>query len=115
MVRIHKSFGVALSGNVCSGLDKTDHARRVGVTESHAPGEDKGAWISEAFSNMSNRYPRLKAAIFWHERWENDDGSYSNLRVNSSRESLKSYREGVANPFWIGRPAWAGPLGNILK
>ena len=86
-----------------------------GVTESHAPGEDKGAWISEAFSNMSNRYPRLKAAIFWHERWENDDGSYSNLRVNSSRESLKSYREGVANPFWIGRPAWAGPLGNILK
>lgn len=80
-----------------------------GVTESHAPSEDKGAWISEAFATMSKNYPRLKAAVFWHERWENDDGSYSNLRVNSSRASLKAYQEGVANPFWIGRPEWRTP------
>jgi hypothetical protein len=52
------------------------------------------------------KYPRLKAAIFWHERWQNDDGSYSNLRVNSSRASLQAYRDGLANPFWIGRPIW---------
>lgn len=77
-----------------------------GVTESHAPGEDKGAWIAAAFTQMSTRYPRLKAAVFWHERWANEDGSYSNLRVNSSLGSLKAYREGVANPFWLGRPLW---------
>ncbi len=77
-----------------------------GVAESHVPNEDKGAWIAEAFSEMSKNYPRLKAAIFWHERWENDDGSYSNLRVNSSLSSLKAYQEGVANPFWLGRPLW---------
>ena len=77
-----------------------------GVAESHRPNEDKGAWIAEAFASMSRNHPRLKAAIFWHERWQNTDGSYSNLRVNSSRGSLKSYREGVANPFWIGRPIW---------
>jgi Glycosyl hydrolase family 26 len=79
-----------------------------GVAESHRDGEDKGAWISEAFREMGNavKYPRLKAALFWHERWQNSDGSYSNLRVNSSRASLKAYRDGVANPFWIGRPLW---------
>ena len=79
-----------------------------GVAESHQPKEDKGVWIAEAFREVGNaaKYPRLKAAVFWHERWQNDDGSYSNLRVNSSRASLKAYRDNVANPFWIGRPAW---------
>ena len=80
-----------------------------GVAESHLAKEDKGKWIADAFREMSSRYPRLKAAIFWHERWQNEDGSYSNLRVNSSRGALKAYREGVANPFWIGRPGWLGP------
>jgi hypothetical protein len=35
---------------------------------------------------------RLKAAVFWSERWENDDGTYSNLRVTSSPQALKAYR-----------------------
>jgi len=30
------------------------------------------------------------------------DQSYSNLRVNSSVESLNAYREGVANSDWLG-------------
>ena len=28
---------------------------------------------------MRTRFPRLKAAVFSSERWENDDGAYSNL------------------------------------
>ena len=36
----------------------------------------------------------------------NSDGfrcaNASNLRVNSSVESLNAYREGVANPDWLG-------------
>jgi hypothetical protein len=44
----------------------------------------------------------VKAAVYWHERWQNVDQSYSNLRVNSSVESLNAYREGVANPDWLG-------------
>ena len=80
-----------------------------GVTESHVPGEDKGAWIASAFTQMSSRHPRLKAAVFWHERWANEDGTYSNLRVNSSLGSLKAYHDGVANPFWLGRPLWNNP------
>ncbi|CAF0694723.1 glycoside hydrolase family 26 protein [Candidatus Methylacidithermus pantelleriae] len=64
----------------------------------------KARWISEAMERMSWKYPRLKAAIFWHERWENEDGTYSNLKVNSSEEALEAYRKGVSSPFWISWP-----------
>lgn len=62
----------------------------------------KPEWIKQGLDFFRTRYPRLKAALYWHERWQNADGSYSNLRVNSSVESLRAYREGVANPDWLG-------------
>ncbi len=63
----------------------------------------KADWIAEAFRSMTGR-DRLKAAVFWHERWQNEDESYSNLRVNSSRGALEAYRRGVASPFWLSKP-----------
>lgn len=65
---------------------------------------DKGAFIDEAMRRFSTEYVNLKGAIFWHERWQNSDGSYSNLRVNSSKQALEAYRKGVSNPFWLERP-----------
>lgn len=63
---------------------------------------DKAKWIRTAFAEMNaGRYPRLKAAIFWHERWQNGDETYSDLRVDSSPTALKAYREGVAAPQWL--------------
>ena len=63
---------------------------------------NKAKWLQAAFAGMnSGRYPRLKAAVFWHERWQNKDESYSDLRVQSSPASLKAYAAGVANPFWL--------------
>ena len=77
-----------------------------GVAEPHGDG-DKAAWFSDGCKAMiSKNYPRLKAAIVWHERWENGDGTFSNLRVNSSRSALKGYREGIASPLWIDHPIW---------
>ena len=65
----------------------------------------KAEFIRDAFDGMNNgKYPRIKAAVFWHERWQNKDESYSNLRVQSSPGALKAYRQGVANPFWLDRP-----------
>ncbi len=63
----------------------------------------KAAWIREAMAAMP-QLSRLKGAVFWHERWQNADLSYSNLRVNSSLESLAAFREGIARPFWLDRP-----------
>ena len=66
------------------------------------PGMRKPEWIKQGLNLFRTRYPRIKAAVYWHERWQNLDQSYSNLRVNSSVESLNAYREGVANPDWLG-------------
>ncbi|HEX4086721.1 MAG TPA: glycosyl hydrolase [Chthoniobacteraceae bacterium] len=73
----------------------------------------KSGFITEAF-NVMKRYPKLKAAVFWNERWQNEpsyddngiyhDGGYSDLRVNSTPASLAAYRKGVGEPFWLGFP-----------
>ena len=63
----------------------------------------KANWIQDGFETFRTRYPRIKAAIYWDERWQNADQSYSNLRINSSPETLEAYREGVANPYWLGK------------
>jgi len=65
-------------------------------------GVGKAQWITQGLKLFRTRFPRIKAAVYWHERWQNADGSYSNLRVNSSVEALRAYREGVANPDWLG-------------
>jgi beta-mannanase len=65
---------------------------------------NKAAFLAEAFGRMKKEYPRLKAAIYWHERWEQVDDLYSNLRIDSSPNSLAAYRTGMQDPFWLGRP-----------
>ncbi len=66
------------------------------------PGIRKTEWIKQGLDLFRTHYPRVKAAVYWHERWQNPDQSYSNLRVNSSVESLNAYREGVSNADWLG-------------
>jgi len=66
------------------------------------PGLHKPEWIRQGLELFRTRYPRVKAAVYWHERWQNPDQSYSNLRVNSSVESLQAYRAGIANSDWLG-------------
>ncbi|WP_200374034.1 glycoside hydrolase family 26 protein [Thiocystis violacea] len=68
---------------------------------------DKGAWIRDALTVMEHQLPRLKAAVFWHEQWQNGDLSYSNLRVNSSLSALNAYREGVSHSFWLPEPRYS--------
>jgi hypothetical protein len=63
---------------------------------------NKGAWVQEGLDLFRSRYPRIKAAVYWHERWQNPDLTYSNLRVNSSVDSLEAYRKAVAHPDWVG-------------
>jgi len=58
---------------------------------------------------MIPKFPRIKAAIYWHERWQNEDGSFSNLRINSSPEALAAFRAGISNPIWIGAEAGKNP------
>lgn len=68
----------------------------------------KARWIAELFERAPIDCPRIRAAVFWHERWQNSDQSISNLRVNSSSEALEAYRKGIADPFWLARPLFSG-------
>jgi hypothetical protein len=67
---------------------------------------NKAEWITGALELLRTRYTRVKGAVYWHERWPNEDGTYSNLRINSSPEALAAYRNGIANPFWLDRPQY---------
>ncbi|MDB6173276.1 MAG: beta-mannanase [Chthoniobacteraceae bacterium] len=72
----------------------------------------KADWFRDGLRLMKTpKFSRLKAIVYWHERWQNgkDDladnaGKYSNLRVNSSPEALEAYRQEVADPFYLDRP-----------
>ncbi len=72
------------------------------------PPDSKAAFITKAFTEIQAEYPRVRAAVYWHERWQNANESYSNLRINSSPEALEAYKTGVADPYWIDRPQF-GP------
>jgi hypothetical protein len=66
-------------------------------------GRRQSAMVTEAFQMMKKRFHRLKAAVFWSERWEND-GTYSNLRVTSSPERSKPIEE-----VWPTHSGWTAP------
>ena len=62
------------------------------------------AWIAEFFRRIPGECPRIRAAVYWHELWQNHDGSWSNLRVDATGDALEEYRRGVASGYWRDRP-----------
>ena len=63
--------------------------------------EIKPAWIRSVFESVKeNRYPGVKALSYWHSIWENDDGSISNMRLDSSPEVLKMAKEILSDDFF---------------
>jgi beta-mannanase len=103
-------------------LQRIDPTKPVMVCEwgvGEFPGKgSKADFIRDGLRWMKDpRFHNLKAIVYWHERWQNDDGTYSNLRVNSTPESLAAYREGIANPFYLDRPIFAPakPLVPVMK
>ncbi|MFA5403920.1 MAG: hypothetical protein WC358_03190, partial [Ignavibacteria bacterium] len=63
--------------------------------------EKKPDWIKAFFDLIkSKKYSRIKGVSYWHSSWENDDESISNMRLDSSPESLKAYREAISDKFF---------------
>ena len=65
--------------------------------------DSKAAWYQDALTLLRIKYTKIKIAIVYHEKWENDDGSWSDLRINSSDEALKAYRRGIKSFYFIGK------------
>lgn len=79
---------------------------------------NKAEWISAAVGSIRDgRYPRIRAISYWHERWENSNGTFSDLRINSSPGALAAYIEAVADPVFVADSVFSGgildvPAGN---
>ena len=68
-----------------------------GVTDHHSGGS-KSQWFDDAFTMiLSNPYIKFDAISPWHENWENEDETYSTLRLDSSDEVKNTFRNLVAN------------------
>jgi len=72
----------------------------IGEFASTEEGGDKAAWIKDAFSSISLKYPQIRALIWFHISKETD------WRINSTDESLNAYREAVADDQWLSE--WPG-------
>jgi len=72
-----------------------------GVTDHHPDG-NKAVWFDDAFSTiLHNSYIKFSAISVWHENWENSDGTYSTLRVDSSFEALTTFKTWAENDRFI--------------
>jgi hypothetical protein len=72
------------------------------------PGKDKAGWITAAYQALrSGKYPRVKAAVWWHERWTNSDDRVSDVRIDSDAAATAAYRRAVASPALVDRPEYA--------
>jgi hypothetical protein len=63
--------------------------------------ERKYEWIKSFFDLLkSGKYDRIKGISYWHSRWDNEDGSVTNMRLDSSPDALKVYNEAVSEKIF---------------
>ncbi len=74
----------------------------------------KAQWYLEALNSIRTKYTRIKIAVIWSEEWQNSDGSWSDLRVNSSPWALDAFREGISSNYYLGKEALPDSGMNIL-
>ncbi len=66
---------------------------------------EKASWIRDALSAIRDgRYPRIRAMSYWHSDWPNGNGSWSRMRLDSSRASAAIYRDIVSDPAFVSEP-----------
>jgi hypothetical protein len=86
------------------GLCALSPSKPIALLEIGASGPMKAEWMRAAFSAVnSGEYPRIKAVCWWN-KLKKSDGTPSGLAIDSSRESLAAYREGVEN--FIEKAVW---------
>lgn len=72
-----------------------------GVTGDHPDG-NKSAWLDDAFKTiLDNTYVKFAAINPWHENWENEDGTMTRIRLDSSPETQATFRKWIKNKRFI--------------
>ncbi len=89
---------------IAIGKNKSYAILEFGVIETKNPYQ-KAGWVRSAFQDIiSNRYPLIKAVSYWHSKWENRDGSISDMCINSSFYSLRAYSQGITDTIFKSQP-----------
>ena len=74
-----------------------------GVVDNHPEG-NKTAWLNDAFTSiLNNPYMTFKAINPWHEDWQNEDESWTRLRLDSSPEVQATFRKWIGNERFISK------------
>jgi len=74
-----------------------------GVTDNH-PDVNKSKWLDDAFSTiLNNPYITFDAISPWHENWENEDGTFTKIRLDSSEEVKATFRKWIGNDRFISK------------
>ncbi len=72
-----------------------------GVTDNHPDG-NKSAWLKDAFQTiLDNPYITFSAISPWHENWENEDGTMTTIRLDSSLEVQEVFKQIIQNERFI--------------
>ncbi|RLC50782.1 MAG: hypothetical protein DRZ79_03845 [Candidatus Cloacimonadota bacterium] len=71
---------------------------------------DKAKWYLDAIETIQTKYTKIRIAVIYHDRWENSDGSWSDLRINSSPEALQAFQTGISSSYFIGKEYLSNPL-----
>jgi hypothetical protein len=75
-----------------------------GAAEDPGHPRAKARWIRHAIDAVaSHHWPRVHALSYWNEGWQNRNGSFSNLRIDSSRRALRAYRHGIGRKVFTAR------------
>jgi len=90
------------------GKDKPIALMEYGVTEEPR----KPDWMNTFFSDVvAGKYPRLKALSWWESRFclvynEQNCSAHADIRVESSPESIQTYRTYISEDLFVGEPVF---------
>ena len=71
----------------------------------------KANWITNAYSRIISTWSGIKAAVWYNSA----EGGEPTFPITSSAESVRAYREAVADPFFIGDSVWCCYLPLIRR
>ena len=85
-----------------------------GVTDNY-PDKNKSIWLKDAFKTiLGNPYIQFSAISPWHENWENEDGTMSTIRLDSSKDVQKTFMKLIQNERFISHK-YCYPKSNLSR
>jgi beta-mannanase len=94
-----------------------DKALMIGEFSSSEKGGNKAQWIKETFRDIKEKYPRIKAFVWFQTDNRNETVNNmlenSDWRINSSSDCVDPAREALSDKYFLDRPVLRSPDQNL--